>query len=129
MGKPDLHFGAALAMDASQVARQARWMEDLGYEYFSAGEHYMRGDPPGPTHASLPLLGVAAGATENIRVLSSVLLVPFYHPVVLARTTATLDIASSGRLTLGVGVGGEFPGEFEATGLKVKQRGRRANSN
>ena len=122
-----MHFGAGLALDASEVARQARWMEELGYEYFSAGEHYMRGDPPGPSHASLPLLGVAAGATEKIRILSSVLLVPFYHPVVLARTTATLDIASSGRLTLGVGVGGEFPGEFEATGLKVKQRGRRTN--
>ena len=82
---------------------------------------------PGPSHASLPLLGVAAGATEKIRVLSSILLVPFYHPVVLARTTATLDIASSGRLTLGVGVGGEFPGEFEAAGLQVRQRGRRTN--
>ena len=72
-------------------------------------------------------MGVAAGATEKIRILSSILLVPFYHPVVLARMTASLDIASSGRLTLGVGVGGEFPVEFEAAGLKVKQRGRRTN--
>jgi alkanesulfonate monooxygenase SsuD/methylene tetrahydromethanopterin reductase-like flavin-dependent oxidoreductase (luciferase family) len=38
-----------------------------------------------------------------------------------------LDIASGGRLTLGVGVGGEFPVEFEAAGLNVKQRGRRTN--
>ena len=127
MVRPDLHFGVSLAMDASEVARQARWMEALGYEYFSAGEHYMRGDPPGPSHAALPLLGVAAGATERIRLLSSILLVPFYHPVVLARITATLDVAASGRLTLGVGVGGEFPVEFEAAGLKVKQRGRRTN--
>ena len=123
----DLHFGTALTMGASEVSRQARWMEELGYEYFAAGEHYMQGDPPTPSHASLPLLGVAAGATEKIRILSSILLVPFYHPVVLARMTATLDIASSGRLTLGVGVGGEFPSEFEATGLNVKQRGRRTN--
>ena len=114
-------------MGASEVSRQARWMEELGYEYISVGEHYMRGNPPGPSHASLPLLGVAAGATEKIRVLSSILLAPLYHPVVLARMTATLDIASSGRLTLGVGVGGEFPVEFEAIGLKVKQRGRRTD--
>lgn len=127
MTQPDLHFGAALAMGASEVSRQARWMEELGYEYISVGEHYMRGNPPGPSHASLPLLGVAAGATEKIRVLSSILLAPLYHPVVLARMTATLDIASSGRLTLGVGVGGEFPVEFEAIGLKVKQRGRRTD--
>ncbi|HIN05317.1 MAG TPA: LLM class flavin-dependent oxidoreductase, partial [Dehalococcoidia bacterium] len=73
MSVPDLHFGAALATGAEDVARQARWMEELGYEYFAAGEHYMRGDPPGPTHASLPVLGVAAGATEKIRLLSSIL--------------------------------------------------------
>jgi probable F420-dependent oxidoreductase len=127
MAGPQLHFGVSIALGASETARQARWMEDLGYEYFSAGEHFMRGNPPGPTHATLPLLAVAAGATERIRLLSSVLLAPFYHPVVLAKLTATLDIASGGRLTLRVGVGGEFPVEFEAAGLDVKQRGRRTN--
>ena len=100
------------------MARQARWVEELGFEFLAAGEHYMRGDPPGPTHASLPLLGVAAGATDKLKLLSSVLLVPFYHPLVLAKLTATLDLASGGRLLLGVGVGGEFPVEFQAAGLK-----------
>lgn len=122
-----LHFGAGMALGAAETAREARWLEELGFEYFAAGEHYMRGNPPGPTHASLPLLGVAAGATEQIRVLSSILLMPFYHPTVLAKLTNTLDIASGGRLTLGVGVGGEFPVEFEAAGLRVSQRGRRTN--
>ena len=125
--QPDLHFGAATALGASEVVREARWMEELGYEYFAAGEHYMRGDPPGPNHAALPLLGVAAGATERIRVLSSILLVPFYQPLVLASLTATLDVASAGRLTLGVGIGGEFPVEFENAGLSVKQRGSRTD--
>ena len=127
MANLDLHFGAGLALGVGETARQARWMEDLGYEYFSAGEHFMRGDPPGPTHASLPVLAVAAGATDQMRVLSSIILTPFYHPLVLARTTATLDAASGGRLTLGVGVGGEFPVEFEAAGLRVNQRGRRTD--
>ena len=114
-------------MDVGETVRQARWMENLGYEYFSVGEHFMRGDPPGPTHAALPVLAVAAGATDQMRVLSSIILTPFYHPLVLARTTATLDAASGGRLTLGVGVGGEFPVEFEAAGLRVNQRGRRTD--
>jgi len=127
MANLDLHFGAGLALDVGETARQARWMENLGYEYFSAGEHFMRGDPPGPTHAALPVLAVAAGATDQMRVLSSIILTPFYHPLVLARTTATLDAASGGRLTLGVGVGGEFPVEFEAAGLRVNQRGRRTD--
>jgi len=127
MANLDLHFGTGLALGVSETARQARWMEDLGYEYFSAGEHFMRGNPPGPTHAALPVLAVAAGATDQMRVLSSIILTPFYHPLVLARTTATLDAASGGRLTLGVGVGGEFPVEFEAAGLRVDQRGRRTD--
>ncbi len=127
MTTPDLHFGIGAALGAAQTASQARWMEELGFEYFSAGEHYMRGNPPGPTHAVLPLLAVAAGATEKIRLLSAILLAPFYHPLVLAKLTTTLDIASGGRLTLGVGIGGEFPVEFEAAGLDVRQRGRRTN--
>ncbi len=127
MTMPEIHFGASAVLGAAEIAAEARWMEDLGFEYLSVGEHFMRGSPPGPTHASLPLLGVAAGATEKIRLLTSILLVPFYHPLTLARMTASLDIASGGRLTLGVGVGGEFPIEFEVAGLNVRQRGRRTD--
>ena len=122
-----LHFGANLTLEVEETARQARWMEELGFEYFSAGEHFMRGDPPGSSHASLPVLAVAAGATTSIRLLSSIVLAPFYHPLMLARMTATLDAASNGRLTLGVGIGGEYPAEFENSGLRVNQRGRRTD--
>ena len=122
-----LHFGANLTLEVEETARQARWMEELGFEYFSAGEHFMRGDPPGPSHASLPVLAVAAGATTSIRLLSSIVLAPFYHPLMLARMTATLDAASNGRLTVGVGIGGEYPAEFENSGLRVNQRGRRTD--
>ena len=127
MTSPNLYFGIGASLGTAQTASQARWMEELGYEYFSSGEHYMRGSPPGPTQASLTLLAVAAGATEKIRLLSAILLAPFYHPLVLAKLTTTLDIASGGRLTLGIGIGGEFPMEFESAGLDVKQRGRRTN--
>ena len=123
----ELKFGAALVMEASETVRQARLMEELGYDYFAAGEHFMRGNPPLPTNAAFPVLGVAAGATQSIRLLSSIVLAPFYHPLFLARSAATLDAASNGRLTLGVGVGGEYPVEFEASGLKVTQRGRRTD--
>ena len=127
MADDGFHFGANLTLEIGETARQARWMESLGYDYFSAGEHFMRGDPPGPSHAALPVLGVAAGATQSIRVLSSIVLAPFYHPLMLARLTATLDAASNGRLTLGVGIGGEYPAEFAASGLRVSQRGRRTD--
>ena len=123
----ELHFGANLTLEIGETARQAKLMEELGFEYFSAGEHFMRGDPPGPSHASLPVLAVAAGATRSIRLLSSIVLAPFYHPLFLARMTATLDAASNGRLTLGVGIGGEYPAEFQNSGLRVEHRGRRTD--
>ena len=127
MAVDELHFGANLTLDVRETAKQARTMEELGFEYFSAGEHFMRGDPPGSSHATLPVLAVAAGATTSIRLLSSIVLLPFYHPLMLARLTATLDAASNGRLTLGVGIGGEYAAEFENSGIRVNQRGRRAD--
>lgn len=126
-GSRDLRFGVTIVDDEVGIAPLARTVERLGYEYIAVGEHFVRGRPPKSSYATLPLLGVAAGATEKLRVLTSIVLVPFYHPVVLAKLATTLDIASEGRLTLGVGIGGEFPVEFEAVGLDVKQRGRRTN--
>ena len=127
MDGSDLRFGIGLTGGAAETAQQARWLEELGYDYLSSGEHYMRGNPPGPTHTALPLLAVAAGATQRIRIASTIVLAPFYHPTILAKLATTLDIASGGRLTLGIGVGGEYPVEFKAAGLNVRQRGRRTN--
>ena len=127
MATPEIHFGAVLGLGVEETAAEARLLEELGYEYAASGEHFMRGDPPGPSSAALPVLAVAAGATSSIRLLSSVVLVPFYHPTILAKITSTLDIASGGRLTLGVGVGGEFPVEFRAAGISPRQRGGRTD--
>ena len=124
---PQLHFGAVLSLGLEETAAEARWLEELGYEYCGSGEHFMRGDPPRASSAALPALAVAGGATDYIRLVSSVILLPFYHPTVLAKLTATIDTATSGRLVLGVGLGGEFPVEFEAAGLSVKQRGSRSD--
>lgn len=123
----DLHFGASLPGGLGATATGARRLEELGFEYAATGEHFMRGNPPQPTGTALPVLGVAAGATSRIRLLSSILLAPLYHPVMLAKLAATLDVASGGRLTLGIGIGGEFPVEFEAMAVPVKERGARTD--
>ena len=123
----DLHFGGALPGGMGVTAAGAQQLEALGFEYAATGEHFMRGNPPLPTGTALPVLGVAAGATTRIRLLSSIVLAPLYHPVMLAKLAGTLDVASGGRLTLGVGIGGEFPVEFEAMGVPVKERGVRTD--
>ena len=59
--------------------------------------------------------------------MSGIVLVPLYPPALLAKQAAVLDVVSGGRFTLGVGVGGEFPKEFDAVGVPVSERGARAN--
>jgi len=54
---------------------------------------------------SMTLLAAAAGATQRIRIGTSVLLPGLRHPALLAKTIATLDFVSNGRVTIGVGFG------------------------
>src|SRR5690349_10013325 len=65
--------------------------------------------------------------TERVDVGAAVLLLPLYHPVVLAKQLADLDARSGGRLRVGVGVGGEFPQEFRAVGVPMGERGARTS--
>ncbi len=116
-------FGAALS-SMKDVPEAARKAESLGYEYLCSGEHMMF---HGPVPNSLIALAVAAGATSRIKLMSTVVLLPLYTPMVLAKMTSVLDVASNGRYHMGIGVGGEFPKEFEACGVPVKQRGSRSN--
>ena len=59
------------------------------------------------------ILGVVAGATEKLRLVTSVLVLPYRNPVVTAKMVASLDVLSGGRVTLGIGVGW-LKEEFEA---------------
>ena len=59
------------------------------------------------------ILGVVAGATERLRLVTSVLVLPYRNPVLTAKMAASLDVLSGGRLTLGVGAGW-LREEFEA---------------
>ena len=54
---------------------------------------------------------------------TSVYLLPLRHPVPVAKQVATLDHLSEGRFIFGVGVGGEFPREYEACGVPINERG------
>src|SRR6202162_6548305 len=61
------------------------------------------------------ILGVVAGATERLRLVTSVLVLPYRNPVLTAKVVASLDVLSGGRLTLGVGAGW-LQEEFDALG-------------
>jgi alkanesulfonate monooxygenase SsuD/methylene tetrahydromethanopterin reductase-like flavin-dependent oxidoreductase (luciferase family) len=83
--------------------------------------------PPGPTGEAITRLALMAAWTERVRVGTSVLLLPLYHPVIAAKQLADLDSRSGGRVTVGVGVGGEFRAEFDAVGIPLAERGARTD--
>ncbi len=121
-----LKIGVNLS-DVADTAKHAKMSEDLGFDFVGAGEHVMRNNPTGPTQLALSALAVAAGATERVSLLSSIVIAPLHHPVLLAKEAAVVDLASGGRLILGIGVAGEFPAEFEAMDVPVNQRGTRTD--
>ena len=73
----------------------------------------------------LTILAAAAATTRKIRLGTSVLLAGLRHPALLAKTVATLDFVSNGRLTLGVGFGSR-ESDFSAVEVPWEARGSRA---
>ena len=65
-----------------------------------------------PSYDSLTTLTAAAAATERISLMTNILLAPVYSPVLLAKTAASIDQISDGRLTLGLAPGGR-PDDYE----------------
>ena len=114
--------GLVLAVDAP--AQDAALAEALGYDFAAAGEHVFF---PSPTTNAFVALAAAAAVTSRIRLLSSVTLLPLYPLGLAAKLTASLDRVSGGRFELGVGLGGEYPAEFAACGVDVRERGRRTD--
>src|SRR6516164_522582 len=109
---------------ATDVAAAAREAGELGFAAVHCGEHLFF---HGPAPQALATLAVAAAVTERVSLVSAVTLLPVYPAVVIAKLATVVDIASNGRLELGVGVGGEFPKEFAAAGVDVAERGARAD--
>jgi probable F420-dependent oxidoreductase len=81
--------------------------------------------PSGRLPDALSALAAIAGRTSRIKFGSSVLIVPAYNPVHLAKALATIDALSNGRVLPAVGIGTDNPRELEALGITKSERGRR----
>ena len=130
MSGGSITFGCSLSVeDYWDVPQFARTAEDLGFRRVTMGEHVMDGNPPRPTMLNLPAMAAAAGATDDIRVMTGIVIAPLYHPVMLAKLVATVDQVSGGRLDFGIGISGQRGThvEFDALGISPRTRGRRTD--
>jgi alkanesulfonate monooxygenase SsuD/methylene tetrahydromethanopterin reductase-like flavin-dependent oxidoreductase (luciferase family) len=95
----------------------ARRLDAAGYAGLWSWDHFIgRGEPTVPVVECWTILSMAAGATERVTVGPFVFNVMNRHPAVVARMASTLQIASGGRLVLGVGIGGAKK-EHDAYGI------------
>ena len=96
---------------------QARRLDEAGFAGVWAWDHFVgQGDQTVPVVESWTILSMAAAQTSRIIVGPFVMNVMNRHPAVVARMASTLQIASGGRLILGIGIGGA-PREHAAYGI------------
>lgn len=132
-----LYNTASYGLDPEKIVALAQHAEACGFESFYMPERIAlyRGaamgaselDPTIPIADPLDCLSFVAAATERIVLGTGVLLVPYHHPVVLAKRLATIDVLSKGRMRLFTVGLGSLPGEAAAVGVDFASRGRRAD--
>jgi probable F420-dependent oxidoreductase len=118
--------------DVQSIIRLATRAEALGFDSVWASDHvfnvsyvYERiGDRP--YYDPLTILSYIAAVTTRIGLGTSVLVLPYHHPMRLAKAAATLDVLSGGRVMLGVGVG-VIAEELNAMGSPYAERGARTD--
>jgi probable F420-dependent oxidoreductase len=112
------------------ICHIARRAEELGYASLWTYQRVLNpvAEPVGPAHESVldPVvpLALVAGVTERIRLGTATICAPFTAPALLAKTLASLDVVSGGRLTAGLGMGW-MPQEYAAAGVPFERRGAR----
>ncbi|MET9463832.1 TIGR03619 family F420-dependent LLM class oxidoreductase [Streptomyces sp. NPDC006544] len=114
--------------DPGMLRAWARIVEGLGFDLLMVSDHVavtpdVAGRYPAPFYEPFTTLSWLAGVTSRVRLGTTVLVLPYRHPLLVARMSANLQELSGGRLVLGVGVGWARQ-EFDALGVPFAARGR-----
>jgi probable F420-dependent oxidoreductase len=130
-------LSALFGRDLSGVVAAAHLADAVGIDQIAVPDHlaigpgtdrYPYGRFPLPREEPwlepLTTLATIAGATRRIRLATGVLIAPLRPALLLAKSAATLDVLSGGRVDLGVGVGWQRE-ELEAGGVPFEERWRR----
>lgn len=126
---PGSHAAWEAAAGPAELRRIAVAADRLGFAHLTCSEHV--GIPAsaaagrgGRYYDPAATLGYLAACTERIGLLTHVVVLPYHHPLAVAKTYGTLDRLSGGRVILGVGVG-SLEAEFELLGADFAGRGAR----
>ncbi|MEV5716353.1 LLM class flavin-dependent oxidoreductase [Amycolatopsis mediterranei] len=114
--------------DPGVLRAWAQTVEGLGYDLLMVSDHVaitpdVAGQYPAPFYEPFTTLSWLAGVTQRVRLGTTVLVVPYRHPLLVARMAANLGELSDGRLVLGAGIGWAKQ-EFDALGVPFEQRGK-----
>jgi probable F420-dependent oxidoreductase len=110
--------------DMDAVTQYAVIAEERGFASVWAWDHLFLGARrPFPFLEALTTLSMVAARTRRIMLGTGILVLPIREPAIVAKTAATIQIASGGRLMLGVAAGW-YEREFLATGIPFRKRGQ-----
>ena len=113
--------------DAEQAYRENLEIFDaadqLGFDAVWVAQHHFK-DLGGMLPSPFPFLAAVGQRTKRLRLGTSIIVLPFEHPLRVAEDAAVVDIISNGRLELGVGSGSDAD-EFEAFGVDIDSRHQR----
>lgn len=128
---PGAHAEWEVNAGLAEITHACEAAERLGYDFVTCSEHTAipvevaleRGSTYWDPLATLAAVGAV---TERIRLATFVLVLPYHHPLEIAKRYGTLDRLSDGRLVLGVGVG-SLEAEFDLLGASWADRGARTD--
>ncbi len=119
------HFGRNLSPDS--VYSVARAAEEIGYDSIWTTDHVVIDTsnyyPYGRIYESIAVLAAIGSVTEQIKIGTSIIVIPMRNTVLTAKQLATIDSLTGGRLIVGLGVGWNRQ-EFRNLGADFKRRGR-----
>jgi probable F420-dependent oxidoreductase len=123
-----VHLGDVFT-SAHGIVECATHVESAGFNACFVTDHPVPEDKwlaTGGHHSFDPFvaLTLAASCTRTLKLMTNIIVLPYRNPFLVAKSAASLDIISNGRLILGTGAG-YLEGEFKALGVQVEQRGQR----
>ncbi|AVV46729.1 TIGR03619 family F420-dependent LLM class oxidoreductase [Streptomyces sp. ID05-04B] len=131
-----MKFGANLpnygpATTAGTMLDWARRLEEMGYHQLMVSDHVAPTPEvehlfPAPFYDPFTVLAWLAGVTSRVRIGTTVTILPYRHPLLVARQVANIDQLSGGRFVFGAAAGWAA-GEFAALGVPYARRGARSD--